>query len=167
MTDLSPAKVQAVTVLRALQKHLSFLYPPPPSSLSSLRPSIYLPPLPTFSAGERALVGQWKTYLKWEESNPLEIDEKDKATLVSRVQGVYRKGLIRMRFYSEIWSYILCFMLINLVFTLFYVFRYMAYVWTTSVGKQDEAMNILKAGIEANPSRHVKKKTMERRARID
>ena len=29
----------------------------------------------------------------------------------------------------------------------------MAYVWTSSVGKQDEALGILKAGIEANSSR--------------
>jgi cleavage stimulation factor subunit 3 len=102
MTDLSPSKVQAVSVLRGLQKHLSLLYPPPPASSAS-RPSLYLPPLPTFTAGERALVGLWKTYLKWEESNPLEIEDKDKTTLIARVQGVYRRSLIRMRFYSEIW----------------------------------------------------------------
>ena len=30
----------------------------------------------------------------------------------------------------------------------------MAYVWTTSVGKQDEGIGILKAGMEANPARY-------------
>ncbi|KAI6155947.1 hypothetical protein BKA82DRAFT_4084195 [Pisolithus tinctorius] len=113
MSDLSPCFVQ-------LQRHLGPLFPPPPPS-SSTRPSIYLPPAPTFNAAERALVGAWKTYLKWEENNPLEFEDKDKATQV-----------IRMRFYSEIW--------------------YMAFVWTNSIGKQEEALNILKAGIEANPT---------------
>jgi len=28
----------------------------------------------------------------------------------------------------------------------------MAFVWTTSIGKQEEALNILKAGMEANPT---------------
>ena len=103
MADLSPSKVQAVTVLRGLQKHLAPLYPPTPSASASGRPPIYLPALPRFTAGERSLVGLWKAYLKWEESNPLEIEEKDRSALVARVQGVYRRALIRMRFYSEIW----------------------------------------------------------------
>ena len=102
MADLSPAHMQARTVLRQLQKHLGPLLPPPPPSLTA-RPTIFLPSLPTFNQPERALVGAWKNYLKWEESNPLEIEEKDKATLVTRIQGVYRKALVRMRFYSEIW----------------------------------------------------------------
>ncbi|KIK92794.1 hypothetical protein PAXRUDRAFT_829635 [Paxillus rubicundulus Ve08.2h10] len=131
MSDLSPSYMQARTVLRQLQRHLGPLFPPPPPSSSS-RPPIYLPPAPTFNAAERALVGSWKTYLKWEESNPLEFEEKDKATMISRIQGVYRKAIIRMRYYSEIW--------------------YMAFVWTSSIGKQEEALNILKAGMEANPS---------------
>ncbi|KAG2111422.1 hypothetical protein BD769DRAFT_1630282 [Suillus cothurnatus] len=78
------------------------------------------------------LVGAWKTYLKWEESNPLEFEDKDKATLISRIQGVYRKAAIRMRFYAEIW--------------------YMSFVWTNSMGKPEEALNILKSGMEANPT---------------
>lgn len=41
--------------------------------------------------------------MKWEESNPLEFEDKDKTTLISRIQGVYRKAAIRMRFYAEIW----------------------------------------------------------------
>lgn len=48
-------------------------------------------------------MGAWRNYLKWEESNPLELEEKDKAILITRIQGVYRKAVIRMRFYSEIW----------------------------------------------------------------
>ncbi|KAJ6613366.1 hypothetical protein B0H10DRAFT_2273893 [Mycena sp. CBHHK59/15] len=37
-----------------------------------------------------------------------------------------------MRYYPEIW--------------------FMAYTWTTSIGKNDEALSILKAGLEANPA---------------
>jgi len=102
MADLSPAHMQARTVLRQLQKHLGPLFPPLPPSTTG-RPALFLPSLPIFHPPERALVGSWKTYLKWEESNPLEIEEKDKATFITRVQGVYRKALIRMRFYGEIW----------------------------------------------------------------
>ncbi|KAI0059336.1 Suf-domain-containing protein [Artomyces pyxidatus] len=131
MNDLSPSYMQARTVLRQLQRHLGPLLPPPPPSSSS-RPTLYLPALPTFNAAERALVGAWKNYLRWEEGNPLEIEEKDKNILITRVQSVYRKAVIRMRFFGEIW--------------------YMAYMWMTSVGKTEEAINLLKAGIEANPS---------------
>ena len=102
LSDLSPSYMQARTVLRQLQRHLGPLFPPPPPSSSS-RPYLYLPPKPTFNAAERALVGAWKSYLRWEESNPLEIDEQDRNTFITRVQGVYRKAVIRMRFFGEIW----------------------------------------------------------------
>ena len=128
MADLSPAHMQAHTVLCQLTNHPSAMYPP-------LSNDIFLPPLPRFDASKRTIVGKWKVYLKWEESNPLEIEEKEKATSITRIQGVYRKAVIRMRYYSEIW--------------------YMAYTWTNSVGKHDEALSILKAGLEANPSRYV------------
>lgn len=94
--------MQARTVLNQLQEHLTVLFPPPPPSRSG-RPPIWLPRQPTFSAGDKALVGRWRMYLKWEEGNPLVIDEKEKATFVQRMQGVYRKAVVRMRFFSEIW----------------------------------------------------------------
>ena len=96
MADLSPAHMQARTVLRQLVNHVGAIYPPN-------SPEIFLPSLPKFDASERALVGKWKAYLKWEESNPLEIEEKDRSTLITRIQGVYRKAVIRMRYYTEIW----------------------------------------------------------------
>ena len=40
---------------------------------------------------------------QWEEGNPLEIEEKDRSTLIARIQGVYRKAVIRLWYYSEIW----------------------------------------------------------------
>ncbi|KAJ7764395.1 hypothetical protein B0H16DRAFT_1661727 [Mycena metata] len=74
MSDLSPAHMQARTVLRQL--------------------TIYL---------NGAFSGQ-EPYLKWEEGNPLAIEEKDHALLISRIQMVYRKAVICMRYYPEIWS---------------------------------------------------------------
>lgn len=97
MADLSPSHMQARTVLRQLSNHLSTLYPP------NTHHEICLPSLPKFDAADRALVGKWKLYLKWEEGNPLEIDEREKATLIGRVMGVYRKAVVRMRYYTEIW----------------------------------------------------------------
>jgi cleavage stimulation factor subunit 3 len=31
----------------------------------------------------------------------------------------------------------------------------MAYSWTASIGKNDDALSILKAGLEANPDRYI------------
>ncbi|KAJ7050847.1 Suf-domain-containing protein [Mycena amicta] len=125
MADLSPAHMQARTVLRQLSNHLSGL------NLSNPQGGLSLPAPPSFSPIERQLVGRWKSYLKWEEGNPLEIEEKDKATLISRVQLMYRKALVRMRYYPEIW--------------------FMAYSWNLTVGNTSEAISILKQGLEANP----------------
>ncbi|KAG1741373.1 hypothetical protein EDB19DRAFT_1705866, partial [Suillus lakei] len=70
--------------------------------MSDLSPS-YMQARTVLRQLQQHCVGAWKTYLKWEESNPLEFEDKDKATLISRIQGVYRKAAIRMRFYAEIW----------------------------------------------------------------
>jgi cleavage stimulation factor subunit 3 len=125
LSDLSPAYTKARAVLTPLANHLHALYPP--------SQNLFLPLLPTFDAADRSLVGKWKVYLKWEESNPLETEDKE--TLIRRVQGVYRKAVVRMRFYPEIW--------------------YMAYNWSSNGEKPDDALLILKAGIDANPTRCV------------
>ncbi|KAI0333418.1 Suf-domain-containing protein [Cubamyces sp. BRFM 1775] len=134
ISDLTEAHMQARTVLNQLQEHLTVLFPPPPPPRGN-RPAIWLPRPPTFNQNDKALVQRWRLYLKWEESNPLEIEEKDRATLLQRIQSVYRKAVVRMRYYSEIW--------------------YMAYAWTNSIGKVDEAITLLKSGIEANPASFV------------
>lgn len=104
LSDLSPSHMQARQVLRELKTYYTQLGL---SSLVSLpqsaRPPLYLPSIPTFSPAERALLGNWKKYLKWEESNPLMIDDKDRNQFIQRVVGVYRKALGRMRFWAEIW----------------------------------------------------------------
>ena len=103
MADLTPSYMQAHTVPHQLQTHMSYPLFPNPSPSSSSRLTLLLP-APTFDNKDRAFVSAWKVYLKWEESNPLELEEKDKATLITRMQGIYCKATIPMRFYSEIWS---------------------------------------------------------------
>ncbi len=100
LSDLNPAYMTARTVLRELRQHMSRIAPtPPPSSLS--RPPLNLPQKPTFGAKDREYAGHWKSYLKWEESNPLDIE--DKATFNMRMQGVYQKAIAALRFHPEIW----------------------------------------------------------------
>lgn len=149
MSDLSPAHMQARAVLRGMDKHMKILFPP--QSSHNGQPPLVLPRVPTFSPNERALVGAWKAYLKWEESNPLELEEKDRAVLIQRVQAVYRKAVIRMRYFAEIW--LVTSVLTTLQHLLTAPARYLAFVWTNNAGKTEEAIRILKAGIEANPAR--------------
>lgn len=106
ITDLTPGHMRARTVLNALREHITVLFPPAPDSRS--RTSISLPRPPTFNAGDKALVRRWRIYLKWEEGNPLEIEDKDKAQLRLRIQGVYRKALVCMRFFPDIWWVRIC-----------------------------------------------------------
>lgn len=94
--------MQARTVLNQLQEHLHTLFANTQTTRGS-RSSIWLPRPPTFSQSDKAYVQRWRLYLKWEEGNPLEIEEKDRATLLQRIQSVYRKAVVRMRYYSEIW----------------------------------------------------------------
>ena len=94
--------MQARTVLNQLQEHLNVLFPPLPANKDK-RPSIWLPRFPTFNQGDKSIVARWRLYLKWEEGNPLEIEESNRSTLLQRVQSVYKKAIVRMRFYSEIW----------------------------------------------------------------
>ncbi|KIK50299.1 hypothetical protein GYMLUDRAFT_78535 [Collybiopsis luxurians FD-317 M1] len=115
MSELSPAYMQARSVGRDLTKHVSALYPPETPLPANAKPELSLPIIPTFTIAERQLVSKWKAYLRWEESNPLMIEEKDK---------IFTAG-----------------------FSLF-----MAYNWTNSVGKHDEALYLLKTTLEANPS---------------
>ena len=91
--------MQARSVLGQLQKHVNATFP---KNTSPSLP-IWLPVQPKFDVSDRALVCAWKGYLRWEESNPLELEEKDKHVLASRIRAVYRKALVRMRYYPEIW----------------------------------------------------------------
>ncbi|KAK7434746.1 mRNA 3'-end-processing protein rna14 [Stygiomarasmius scandens] len=131
VSDLYPAYNQAITVLHELNKQTSHLYLPALAGQST-SPVRSLPIPPKFIMNERQLAGRWRAYLKWEESNPLMIPEKDKKNLQSRINLAYQKAIAVMRFYPEIW--------------------FMAYTWTDSVGEVEEALSVLKSGIEANPA---------------
>lgn len=61
-----------------------------------------IPSPPTLRSEERSLLAAWRKYLEYEESNPLAIDD-DRAALTYRLINVYRKAVIQMRFYPEIW----------------------------------------------------------------
>lgn len=158
--------MQARTVLNQLQEHLVVLFPPAPATKTG-RPAIYLPRTPVFNSPDKALVGRWRKYLKWEESNPLEIEDKDKSQLHARIQSVYRKAIVRMRYFPEIWCVLISMNLCDTrQSTRIEMNRYMAYVWTNGLSsdqslpenkrkeKRDEGMNLLKASVEANPSRY-------------
>ncbi|KAJ7505039.1 Suf-domain-containing protein [Mycena galericulata] len=144
LQDLAPAYIRARTVLHQLSVHLEKL-----GSLDTTK--LVLPTLPTFSPEERAYVGCWKAYIKWEEGNPLEIPGNDLATLNSRMQMVYRKATIHMRYYPEIWQVPPP----PLSSTTYRDGRFMAFSWASSIGKESEALCILKAGLAANPDSFV------------
>ncbi|KAF8831961.1 hypothetical protein HHX47_DHR1001218 [Lentinula edodes] len=131
LNNMLPAYTQARSVGRDLANHLDALYLEVPLTANS-KLEISLPTVPSFTISERQLVGKWKNYLKWEESNPLKIEEERKTDFHTRIQIAYKKAFVRMRFYPEIW--------------------FMAYHWMDSVGRPKEAIAILKTGLEANPS---------------
>ncbi|CAG8606746.1 570_t:CDS:2, partial [Acaulospora colombiana] len=85
---------------------------------------------PVLRSEERSLLASWRKYLEFEESNPLDIQEK--SMLNARLLAIYRKATIYMRFYPEIW--------------------HLAYLWCISNGKADDAFSFLKGGLEANPT---------------
>ena len=91
--------MRARTVQGLLQNHLSGLFPSSEGGCTQ----IWLPRPPTFNQEDKAVVWRWRQYLKWEESNPLEIEEANRSTLLQRVQTVYKKATVCMRYYSEIW----------------------------------------------------------------
>lgn len=108
MSDLMPGYMQARQVLRNLQRQTAPLNVSAPTK--SVIPGLYLPARPSFTQAERNLVNAWKAYLKYEESNPLEMDDKEKAQLHARIQAQYRKACVQMRFFPEIW-YVFLFLL--------------------------------------------------------
>lgn len=89
LAERSPAYMTARTALRELRQ------------LTDVLPRPVIPPTPNFSDNDRGVVAQWKNYLKWEEGNPLVIE--DKTALASRTSHALRKCLGAMRHYPELW----------------------------------------------------------------
>jgi len=92
----------AKEVLKQLRIHLGVLFPPPPQIHTPGRKSFYLPePTSPNNDIQRSLAKSWRTYLQWEEKNPLDIE--DKAGFNARMLQTYKKAVIRMRFNPETW----------------------------------------------------------------
>ncbi|GAA97709.1 hypothetical protein E5Q_04388 [Mixia osmundae IAM 14324] len=75
-------------------------------------------------------LARWRKYLKWEESNPLQLDDPE--DLQSRIAFAYKKALMHVRFYPEIW--------------------FMAATRQLAVQKADDALTLLKTGAGCCPS---------------
>ena len=140
LTNLFPAYLKAREVLRNLNSLTALLYP-------AVDPDRQLPPLPVFDASERALVGKWKAYLRWEESNPLGLDQ---ITLSKRIRVTYMKALVPMAYHTEIWYDIHTPPEVS-GFNISP--RFMAYNWARDTVKSEEAMDFLTSGLMINPSR--------------
>lgn len=119
LADRSPAYMTARTALRELRQ-LTDPLPRPP-----------LPPKPTFSEADRAAVAGWKQYIKWEEGNPLVID--DPAKLDDRITYSLRKCVGEMRHFPELWHHAAS----------YYLKR----------EQKDQAVEVLRAGVQACPKR--------------
>jgi len=141
----------ARTSLRDLRRLIEPLSIPTiklPSGTSAANLPLSLPSRPNWAGeSDRSLCHAWKTYLKWEENNPLDIE--DNSILQTRINLAYRKAVIRMRFFPEIW---LVPIHRKTLLSLNRSRRYMASNHLATTGKQDEALTLLKQGMDANPS---------------
>lgn len=90
-----------------------------------------VPPSGEDIARDRSRLDGWKTYLRWEESDPLQLAETDKEALKKRVDVAYAKAMMHMRFYPEVW--------------------WMAANWAQKLGSGNDAMGHLRHGLKANP----------------
>lgn len=70
-------------------------------SLTDSLPRTVLPPRPSFSDADRQMVNAWKGYLKWEEGNPLVIEDSE--LLSKRIGYALKKCLGEMRHFPEMW----------------------------------------------------------------
>jgi cleavage stimulation factor subunit 3 len=96
----------AKTVLRELRDMVKMVYPvvsiPP-----GVNPVVHdLPAPPVFLETERTVRNNAVKYLLWEQKNPLELElnsEIGKREYVNRMKGVYRRAIVKLRFFSEVW----------------------------------------------------------------
>ncbi|ELU44944.1 mRNA 3'-end-processing protein RNA14 [Rhizoctonia solani AG-1 IA] len=105
---------------------------PPRDPAIPAPPDFNLPTPPAWTESDRAAVQGWKAYVKWEESNPLDLE--DTAALHGRVSAAYRKACAVAELMASCSD------------------RYLAYNWANASGKPDDAMAILKQAMEANKS---------------
>ncbi|ORY33805.1 hypothetical protein BCR39DRAFT_519303 [Naematelia encephala] len=115
LAEKSPAYMTARTALRELR------------NLTDALPHPILPQRRTFTEQDRQIVALWRAWLKWEESNPLVIE--DQTVLAGRIAYALKKCLGEMRHFPEMWHY--------------------AAHWYAKNSKADEAAAVLRAGVEA------------------
>ncbi|KAI8905512.1 hypothetical protein EDD86DRAFT_194001 [Gorgonomyces haynaldii] len=84
---------------------------------------------PTWTHQEVTLLGQWKRYIEWEKSNPLQLEDQ---RLMQRVIYAYKSCLLQFRFFAEIW------------------YDYCSYL--SANNKQDDAIAQLKHALQVNPT---------------
>ncbi|KZS90927.1 Suf-domain-containing protein [Sistotremastrum niveocremeum HHB9708] len=132
-----PVHERAKANLQVLNKYLSAVtstVKPMPGSLQLLLPS------PAAAPNERQLLEQWIRYIRWEESNPLQLDmqtREDEKQFASRMQGVYWKAAVSMRFHEEVW---------------FRWFRWLDGLDPAKRPTEENPMNVLVDGVQANPT---------------
>ncbi|EJU00881.1 Suf-domain-containing protein [Dacryopinax primogenitus] len=121
LEQYSPAYITARSSMKTLRQLLDPITRPLANGL---------PLRPTWTEQDKKYAMDWKAYLMWEESNPLDLD--DTAALATRVQAAYRKAVGWARFYPEVW--------------------YMAYNYLVSNSKIEEGAVLLRSGCEGNPT---------------
>ncbi|KAI8324736.1 Suf-domain-containing protein [Martensiomyces pterosporus] len=121
LSDMSSAYMTARTALREMNKHWDVIKKTgPPQSL---------PKLPEWSPREIGYLDAWKSYLKWEASNPLRLESAELTQ--KRVVYAYSQACMVLRFYPEVWI------------------EFADYLW--SLGHKDEALAKIQVGSEVLP----------------
>lgn len=114
-----------------------------------------LPHRPNLAVREdRDALQQWKSYLAYEEANPLDIEEPP--VLQTRVVFAYKKALTYLRFYPEIWCVVPSTPFGGCALTPFTVcIRHLYAQYNLKIGKTDDSRTTLQSGIAANTTRSV------------
>ncbi|KAI0711702.1 hypothetical protein C8Q76DRAFT_623595 [Earliella scabrosa] len=133
IASLGVSHARAYAAYVKIEENFLSLWSPPPTS--STEPDISFPVLPIHDQQSQGLVKRWRQYLLWEESDPLELGQISQQAYLDRVRHAYRKAMVRMRYYPEIW--------------------FMAHVWASKVGNSDEGVTFLVEGLRASPGSYL------------
>jgi cleavage stimulation factor subunit 3 len=82
---------------------------------------------PTFTVAEKSLLASWRKVIQWERGNPLKIE--DNSTLYERISWVFWQALNVLPRFPELW----------------YDFA----MYSSSAGKQEKVLSILKSGCDS------------------
>ncbi len=162
LQPLSESHMTAKSALKELKEYMKFLCPPETMPSPGQSASFNLPERPYFSKEQRATRDKWLHYLTWEEKNPLQFElqsvDGGGKEYSTRMRGVYRKALVKMRFYGEIWyvSIFGGFCFEGGADAWMCLCRFRWFTWNNSLErKPDDSIALLLQGIEADPLRCV------------